>query len=172
MPAVLWADMERLGSLRLASAAVTTGVLTIPAREQLLILFSIAGFNTADIPALRFNADSGTTYNDRHITWLVNTVTPTNARNISTNLLRLSGVSSVGPRMITASVMNILAVAKPVTLSISNGTGAAGTEHTEDFGSGEWVNTAAQITSVELRSAGGTNTLSAGSGFTVFGCNP
>jgi len=41
-----------------------------------------------------------------------------------------------------------------------------------DIGGGEWVNTSAQITSIEMRTAGGSVTMPAGTGFTVFGCNP
>jgi hypothetical protein len=68
--------------------------------------------------------------------------------------------------------MNLANESKPITLQTCTLTGAAATVGLVDIGWGEWVNTSAQITSVEMRTAGGSITMPAGTGFTVYGSNP
>lgn len=174
MPAVNWLDLERLGSIRLTASAVTTGVLTIPAREQLFLLCNIAGYSGGgDIASLRFNGDTGTNYWDRHITWAAGGTTPTNVQNASASLIRLAGNSVTQGRSVTVSIMNLATVSKSVGIShVQTNTGAAATVGVLDIGGGEWVNTSAQITSIEMRTAGGSVTMPAGTGFTVYGSNP
>jgi hypothetical protein len=172
---VNWLDMERLGSIRLSSSAVTTGVLTIPAREQLFLLINIAGYSGSDIASLRFNGDTGSNYWSRHLTWAASTVTATDNVNISQSLLRLAGNTTTQGRSVSCSIMNLATVSKAVGIShIQTNTGSAGTTGGGllNIGGGEWVNTSAQITSIEMRTAGGSITMPAGTGFTVFGCNP
>lgn len=174
MPAVVWPTLERLGSLRLASAATTTGVLTIPAREQLLIQVNIAGYGGGDIAALRFNGDTATNYWDRHLTAAAGGTTWVNTQTVATTntMIRLAGTTTTQGRSVTCTVMNIATISKSVGLShIQTNTGSAGTAGTLDFGGGEWINTSAQITSIEMITAGGA-TLTAGSGFIVYGSNP
>ena len=171
---VNWLDMERLGSIRLSSSAVTTGVLTIPAREQLFLLCNIAGYSGGgDIASLRFNGDTGTNYWDRHITAAAGGVTLVNTQNASTTLIRLAGNAVTTGRSVSVSIMNLATVSKSVGIShVQTASGAAATVGGLDIGGGEWVNTSAQITSIEMRTAGGSVTMPAGTGFTVFGCNP
>jgi hypothetical protein len=69
-------------------------------------------------------------------------------------------------------IMNLANVSKPVTIQCCTLTGAAATVGLMDVGIGEWVNTSAQITSIEMRTAGGSITMPAGTGFTVYGSNP
>lgn len=174
MPMLNWLDMERLGSIRLSSSAVTTGVLTIPAREQLFLLCNIAGYSGGgDIASLRFNGDTGTNYWDRHITSVQGGVVLVNTQNASTSLIRLAGNAVTTGRSVTVSIMNLASVSKSVGIShVQTNTGAAATVGGLDIGGGEWVNTSAQITSIEMRTAGGSVTMPAGTGFTVFGSNP
>jgi hypothetical protein len=173
---VNWLDMERLGSIRLSSSAVTTGVLTIPAREQLFLLCNIAGYSGGgDIASLRFNGDTGTNYWDRHITSVSGATPPVfvNVQTASTTLLRLAGNAVTTGRSVSVSIMNLATVSKAVGIShIQTASGSAATVGGLDIGGGEWVNTSAQITSIEMRTAGGSVTMPAGTGFTVFGCNP
>lgn len=173
MPMVNWLDMEKLGSIRLSASAVTTGVLTIPAREQLYLLINIAGYSGGDIASLRFNGDTGANYWSRHITSAAAGVTLVNNESVSQTLLRLAGNTSTQGRSVSCSILNLATVSKAVGIShIQTNTGAAGTAGLLNFGGGEWVNTSAQITSIEMRTAGGSITMPAGTGFTVFGCNP
>jgi hypothetical protein len=60
-----------------------------------------------------------------------------------------------------------------VNVDASTGSAAAATVPTTMmvFGSGEWINTAAQITSVTMLTTGGSATMAAGSGFVVHGRN-
>jgi hypothetical protein len=166
-------QMERLGSVRLSSSAVTTGALTIPAREQLFLLINIAGYSNNDIASLRFNGDSGNNYWDRHVTWAASGTTATNTQTTTTSLIRLAGNATQQGRVVACSIMNLANVSKSVAISLlQTNTGAVGTAGVMDVGGGEWVNTSAQITSIEMRTAGGSITMPAGTGFTVFGCNP
>jgi hypothetical protein len=174
MPAVSWLDFERLGSIRLSSSAVTTGVLTIPAREQLFLLINITGYSGGgDIASLRFNGDTGTNYWDRHLICAQGATTFTNAQNASTTLIRLAAAATTQARSVTVAIMNLASVSKSVGIShVQTNTGAAATVGGLDVGGGEWVNTSAQITSIEMRTAGGSVTMPAGTGFTVYGSNP
>jgi len=172
MPLVNWLDMERLGSVRMASAAASSAVLTIPAREQLYLIINITGYGGGDIASLRFNGDSGTNYWSRHITWAAAGTTAVNNENVSQALLRIAGNSVTTGRIMSCSIMNVATVSKAVGIShLQTGTAAAATAGVLDVGGGEWVNTSAQITSVQLVTAGG-QTMLAGTSFTVFGCNP
>jgi hypothetical protein len=172
MPAVSFPGMEDLGSLRLTASAVTTGVLTIPPREQLMILVNIAGYSGGDIASLRFNGDAGATYWDRHLSAAAGGTTWTNTQTASTTLIRLAANGVTQGRTVQVSIMNLANVSKPITMQTCTLTGAAGTVGLADVGWGEWVNTSAQITSVEMRTAGGSITMPAGTGFTVYGSNP
>lgn len=172
MPMLNWLDMERLGSTRMAAASASSAVVTIPAREQLYLLINIAGYGGGDIASLRFNGDSGTNYWDRHITSVAGGVALVNTQTLSTTLLRLAGNGVTTGRIVSCSIMNIATISKAVGIShLQTGTAAAGTAGVLDLGGGEWVNTSAQITTIQLVTAGGA-TLLAGTGFTVFGCNP
>ena len=172
MPFIPPPGLEVLGSIRLGSSAVSTGVLTIPAREYLFLIINIAGYSGGDIASLRFNGDSGANYWDRHITYAAGTTTATNVQNLSTTLIRLAGNNTTQGRVVTASIMNLSNVTKAVGIShLQTLTGAAGTGGVLNIGGGEWANTSAQITSIEMRTAGGSITMPAGTGFKVFGAN-
>lgn len=162
--------MEFLGSTVLPSSASTTGALTIAARTRLLILIFISGYGGGggDIASLRFNADSGNNYWDRHLTVAAGGTTLTNTENASTSKIRLAHSATNSGRIVTVNIMNIANKSKPITISTQTLTAAAGTIGLLDMGSGEWVNTSDQITSIEMLSAG-ANTLSSGSGFAVYG---
>jgi hypothetical protein len=172
MPAVIFGGMEDIGSIRMSASGVSTGVLTIPAREQLMLIVNIAGYSGGDIASLRFNGDSGTTYWDRHISWAAGGTTAANTQTPSTTLIRLAANGVTQGRTVMVGIMNLANVSKPVTIQCCTLTGAAATVGLMDVGIGEWVNTSAQITSIEMRTAGGSITMPAGTGFTVYGSNP
>lgn len=172
MPAVVFPGMEDIGSIRLTASAATTGVLTIPAREQLMLIVNIAGYSGGDIASLRFNGDSGANYWDRHLSSAQGGVTWTNTQTASTTLIRLAANAVTQGRTVMVGIMNLATASKPVTIQCCTLTGAAATPGLMDVGIGEWVNTTAQITSIEMRTAGGSITMPAGTGFTVYGSNP
>jgi hypothetical protein len=163
---------EPLGGLILASAAVTTGVLTIPARNQLIVVVTVTGYSGADIASLRFNADAGANYWSRYngSTAAAGT-TFVNNTNVSQTLARMFGATQTTSRSALVKINNQLAVSKAGCVSALSGSGTAATAGALEFGGFEWVNTTAQITTIEMRTAGGTLTLNAGSGFTVYGMN-
>jgi hypothetical protein len=169
MPAITFPGMTEIGSLRLTASAITTGVLTIPAYEQLMLLCNIAGYSGGDIASLRFNGDTGANYWDRHLMSAAAATTFTNAQNASTTLIRLAGNAVTQGRTVQVSIMNLATASKPVSMQVCTLTGAAGTVGNADIG---WGNTSAQITSIEMRTAGGSITMPAGTGFTVYGSNP
>lgn len=167
--------MERLGGLVLGGAAVTTGVLTIPARDMLLVLMRVTGYSGTDIASLRFNADSTVgNYTSSFVTATSATAPPVLARVNNAGTLGHIPAGSTGittGRVAQYVISNFATTRKVATIQqgAEQTTTAAGT--IDIFGFGEWLNTAAQITSIEMRTSGGTNTLSAGSGFEVYGIN-
>jgi hypothetical protein len=172
MPSIGFPDMERLGSLRLTASAVTTGVLTIPPREQLYLLINIAGYSGGDIASLRFNGDAGANYWTRHITWATGGTTATDVPTAAATLIRLAGNAVTQGRAVSCSITNIATVSKYVGIShLQTGTNSTAVG-VLNIGGGEWFNTTAQITSIEMRTAGGSITMPAGTGFTVYGSNP
>lgn len=161
-----------LGSTILAASAANTAVVTIPAYTELLITVNISSYpGGADIASLRFNADSAANYWDRHLTVAAAGVAFTNVQNASTTLIRLAGATATTGRVAVCNFMNQTTRSKVGTIQVQTLTGAAATVGIMDFGSGEWVNTTAQITSVQMLTAGGL-TMGTGSGFSVFGATP
>lgn len=165
---------ELLGGKKLTAAANSTGAITIPPRDELMIVVRINGSSGADIPALRFNGDTGANYWDRHITWAANgaaTPTPANVQNVSTTMARLAGATGAGMRNFTAMIGNQPGWQKVGTISAATSTGGATAAGTLDNGAFEWANTTTQITSVTLLMAGGTVTMNTDCGILIFGRN-
>lgn len=160
-----------LGSVKMGAAAITSGVLTIPAREELFIMATITGISAADVPAFRFNGDTATNYWSRYVSSVASGVALVNNQNVSVSLARIAGVPFTTRRIAKVLIMNQATHTKVGTVDGQTGSGAAPTAGGIEFGGFEWVNTAAQITTLELRSAGATATLSIGTGFTVLGRN-
>jgi hypothetical protein len=160
-----------LGSIKLASANVSTGVLTIAARDILLVQSRVTGYSGGDIASLRFNGDSGANYWSRHQSIATAGTTHTDAPQASATLARLHPLTSTLQRSSLHSITNNLSTSKLGTVLAATSTGSAATVGILEFGAFEWVNTSAQITSIEMRTAGGSITLSAGTGFAVFGLN-
>lgn len=169
---VIPTQLEFLGSTKLANNAASSTNITVPAREQLFIMINIVGYGGGgDVASLRFNADSGNNYWDRHLTSATGATTFSNTQNVSTSLIRVAGNSSTQSRRVTAYITNISTITKSVVFDVQTATNAAGTAGTLDIGGGEWVNTANAITQIQLITAGGQNML-AGTEFTVWGFNP
>jgi len=174
---------EMLWSGTLAAAATTLTSGTLAARDELLIAVRVTGQSAVDLPALRFNGDTAANYRSRYITVpAVSGVVVTDVPSTSTSAARLSGVPSVVTTMrrtMNVQINNRLADPKVGLVETGIGSAAAATQTGIDLsGQFEWVNTAAQITSVQLLTmtsanpgAAGTGTFSAGTGFIVFGRN-
>jgi hypothetical protein len=161
-----------LGSIVLTGAAVTTGALTIAARDELMILVRVTSYSGGgDIASFRFNADSGANYWSRYLSAAAGVATLTNNVNVSAALARIFAVSSTLSRTALVKINNRLGTSKVGAVAGQTGSGAAGTSAGLEFGGFEWVNTAAQITSIEMRTAGGAVTFGIGTGFQVFGRN-
>jgi parallel beta-helix repeat protein len=168
---------EFLGSTVLGSAAITTSVLTVDARDELMITFRVVSLSAGDTVGIRFNGDTGANYWWRGVT-SVKTATSGSAPALvdtftaSTTRVVLYPLSGTAQLVGTAAVTNRSATTKLVTVDASTGSAAAATVPTTLItGSGEWINTAAQITSVTMLTTGGTATMAAGSGFVVHGRN-
>jgi hypothetical protein len=168
----LLGNLEPLGALRMTAAAVSSGVLAIPPRSLLVIAYDIAGYSAADIASWRFNADAGSNYQTRYITAAIASTTLTNAATLTTTLMRLAGTSIVAARSGICVITNVAGRIKIMSNHVMDTTAAVGTEPALNItGGGSWFNTTAQINSIEMRTAGGANTLTAGTGFAVFGKN-
>jgi hypothetical protein len=142
--------MDFLGSVALAANATTLTLASFSARDILCILIRHVGFDSADIPSLRFNADSGSNYWDRHISSAAGGVTLLNTDTNSTTQMRLSRLSSTQARVIEVIVNNRLGTSKVAKILSQIGTAVAGT-----------------VGATELAGNG----LLAGTGFAVFGRN-
>jgi len=154
------------------SAAVTTGALTIEARDMLFVQVRVLGYSGGgDIASFRFNGDTGTNYWSRSISAASGGTTLTNAANASATLARLHPTSTTLQRSSTHAITNNASTSKVGTISAQTGSGAAATTPVIEWGGFEWVNTSAQITSIELRTAGGSVTMPVGTGFAVWGIN-
>lgn len=163
-----WTD---LGGLELSGSAVTTGALSFAAYDLLRISVRVTGYSGSDIASFRFNGDSGANYWSRYISAAAGGVTLTNAQNVSQTLARCFAVATTLQRSGTFLVINNSATSKVGCAAAQTSSGAAATAPVIEWGGFEWVNTSAQITSIELRTAGGANTMTAGTGFSVEGRN-
>ena len=167
-------DFELLNTFRFAAAAVSSGALTIPARELLLCLINVTGYSGSDIVSLRFNADATTTnYRTRWITFS-NVAVPINAGidfGASGHVVLGSTGITTG-RSILCSISNFATTRKIVSILHAYEEAAQATIPLMQIGQGEWFNTAAQITSIDMRTNGGVNTLSIGSSIAIYGLNP
>ena len=162
--------LEFLNEVVLAADATTTGAITIEARDLLLVVYRIVGYSAAGKASLRFNADSAGNYWDRSLSSAQGATTFTNTQTASTTLIRLARVSVTTGRVGYAIIANKLATSKLVKFMTDTSTAAAATVGTVELGAGEWINTAAQITSIEMLLPAAGNLL-AGTGFSVYGRN-
>ena len=175
-PAAL-AGYELLGKTVLTVAAATTSIITIPARDMLLIQYRVTGYSGADIAAFRFggtagSVDTAANYWDRHLTSARGATTFTNTQTASSTMLRVAASTSTRQRTGLVTVTNLQGVSKLcgyLTGALTS-TGAAATVGGLDIGGGEWINTTQQIVSVQMLDAGANN-LNIGTGFAVFGMN-
>lgn len=165
-------QLERLTSATTATS--TTGALTIPARDIIVCYIRITGYSGGDIASLRFNADStAANYTSSHITATSATTPPVLARVNNAGTLGHIPIGSTGitvGRVATVTISNIAANRKVITIheSVEQASTAAAT--IDVCGYGEWLNTAAQITSIEMLTSGGQN-MNSGSGIVIFGAN-
>jgi hypothetical protein len=161
-----------LGSLSLSAAAATLGPLQIPPREQLKIVVRVNGLSSAEIPALRFNADAtAANYATRWIsisTASTPAITQTNTTGSAQILLR--NVASSFALSAIADLMNPAAVRKVIQIGNAAEIQTAGAVPSLELGWGIWHNTANYITQVQLRTNVG-GTLNSGSGFWIWGKN-
>jgi hypothetical protein len=149
---------ELLNSFTFPGGTATSGALTVGARDELMIVCRILSLGSADIPALRFNADTANNYQSRYVTCATGGTTLTNTATTSTSMARLSGLSSNLTRVITATVNNHKDWQKAGIVDSRLSTGSAASTPDMDLSGGfEWTNTTAQITSVTLLTAGGAN---------------
>lgn len=164
--------LERLSSVVLTAGAATTGAVTIPARDILFVLARITGYGGSDIASLRFNADStAANYGARWIT-MSNAATPVLAGTNTTTggLIPLGAAGITIGRAVEVEITNFTTKNKVVALRNSVEGATQGTFINMEYGWGQWFNTAAQITSIEMLTQSGQNMLT-GSGFVVFGAN-
>ncbi len=156
-----------------ASALATSGAITIPAFDELMIIVRIVpGVSATDIPALRFNADTGNNYRSRYlVNNAVSGVTLTDVPTATTNMARLSGLSATTGRVTKVIINNKLAAGKVGTVASTNATNSLTVQPGIDLAGGfEWVNTAAQITSVTLLTVS-ASTMPIDSGMQIYGRN-
>lgn len=155
----------------LTAAAANLGTLAIPAMNHLYVNVMSAGLSGSDSIIARFNADSGANYVTRFATIAAGGVIVADAAFASATSLRLSPAATTQGQSIWLSINNFLSVSKQIDVRAPLFTGAVATAATLVIGgAGEWVNTTAQITSVQILLAGANN-FNAGSSVTIWGSN-
>jgi hypothetical protein len=170
-PAFSPPGLEFLGSTQLGSAAATTATVTIPARDVLIVLVRVTGYaGGGDIASLRLNGDTGANYWSRYLSWAAGGTTVANNQNVSQTLARMFALAQTQGRNAIIGINNLTGATKVGNVNGQSGTGAAATAGTLEQGGFEWANTAAQITSIVMVTAGGAN-MNTGSGFAVYGRN-
>jgi hypothetical protein len=162
--------LEYLGSTVLSVAAASTSVVTIPARDYLEVYVRVSGYGGSDIASLRFNGDTANNYWSRYLNSAAGGAVLANNQNVSQAMARLFAAGTTLGRAATVGITNRQANSKVGVVNGNTATNAAGTAGSIEFGGFEWVNTAAQITSIQMLTPGG-QTMSAGSGFEVYGMN-
>lgn len=145
---------------------------TLPARDGLLVAVMVPeGRSAANTLLLRFNGDSAANYWTRTFTsaQFIGIATFANNQTVSaTSLILDAGGAGTDVAHWFVVVSNRLATTKTAFWQGTQGSGAVGTVPTTVLGTGEWVNTTAQVTSVGLSS---TATLPAGTTLIVTGRN-
>jgi hypothetical protein len=164
---------SKLCGFQFGSTAATSGAVTCTAAQMFYCLVNVAGYGGADMVSFRFNADS--TAADYHARWInfSNATTPV----VSSVNFTTGGNIQMGPTAITAGRSILLACSnlatkrKICTIQEQEEATSQTTFSQLSMGYGEWFNTAAQITSIEMKTNGG-QTLLAGSGFVCYGGTP
>lgn len=171
MPGIDFGGYDFLGSTVFTSSRQSSDVVAIPARDILQIQVRVTGYSGGDIASLRFNGDTAANYWSRYISWASGGTTATNAQNASQTLARLFAQTTTMQRSATIGLTNYQSTSKVGNVSAQTSSNSASTIPVTEFGGFEWNNTTAQITSIQLLTAGGSITMPAGTGFAVFGRN-
>jgi hypothetical protein len=152
----------------LTANAAAFPTLTFPAYATLAIAVSILGYSASDLGSLRFNGDTGANYWDRNFTSVAGGIALVNTETTTTTQMRF-GIATAKQVVGFFNICNNLGVSKLVNGRVSIASGAVGTAGIAVLSmSGEWVNTTAQITSLNVQVVGANNFLS-GSSIQVFG---
>lgn len=161
-----------LGRTKLGSAAATSSVVTIPAREMLVIQVNVTGYSSTDIASFRFNGDTAANYNSFFWSFTSGTTTyATQSAAVSQTMLQTGKNAVTGTRQVWATVQNFNATQHPVNIQSITGS-AAGTAPVLSVGGGTWNSAAAsQITSVQLVMPGSAN-MNTGTSMIIWGMNP
>lgn len=172
--AILGMGWKVAGSYQFASVLASSGTISIPLFDELMIVVRIISMSAStDVPSLRFNADAGANYRSRFT--VINATSGVALTDVpigSADHAELSGLGSNLSRVIQVIINNAVAVSKLGLVVGSIGAGIASSHPKIDVaGNIEWINTTAQINSVELRSNVGVVTFGVGSGIFIFGRN-
>lgn len=164
----------KLCGARLGSALATTGAITCTAAESFWCDVNITNYGGGgDIASFRFNADATAgNYHARHINFS-NAATPV----LTSNNFTTGGNIQLGPTAITVgrrvqvSCSNVSSSRKICIIRQQEEAAAQATLAQMELGYGEWFNTAAQITSIEMRTNAG-QTMGIASSFLCYGGTP
>jgi hypothetical protein len=172
-PAAGGSGPAKLCGFRFASAAATSGAVTCTAAQVFYCLVNVTGYGGGDVVSFRFNGDATAT--NYHARWIIfsNATTPV----VSSTNFTTGGNIQLGPTSITTGRSILLGCSNDAThrkicsIQEQEEATAQTTFAQMSTGYGEWFNTTAQITSIEMRTNGG-QTLTAGSGFVCYGGTP
>ncbi len=147
---------EQLDTKVLGAPAASLTTNTFAAKKFLRVFIRVPSLTISDNLWLRFNGDSGANYSS-------NRSTDQGAATANTGITewRLEASASTGDRVVIVDIFNQLATTKKGQHVMNKGA-------VIEEGSGEWINTIAQITSITLLN-GGAGNLGTGSEITVLG---
>lgn len=150
-----WSEgtMTLLGETTLGANSATITVPLSGTKEYLHVVAMMKGGSAAGIPQLRFNGDSGSTY-QWQMYFIIAAAVADNQITTDTEIQLTGATTDNDPRMIELWIMNFADVVKGVNW-ITGDFSALGTTANRYSGVGMWSNTTNQITSIEFsRSAG------------------
>lgn len=175
MPTYQQGAEDFLGSTVYATSVALSAVVNIRASDMLIITGRIVGYGGNDVAILRFNGDATAgNYLSRFITFSALSATTTAAAaqtNITFTGIPVSDQQFQLGRVFRMVISNRLATNKMIEATHADEVTPQATGiPLMSLGFGQWFNTAAQITSVQMTTQGG-QTLNAGTGFRVTGYN-
>lgn len=160
--------MEYLGGGENATGSSVIGPITFRPRDVLIIIGRVSSMLSTDIPALRFNNDSGTNYWTRNLQAAAGGATFAETALMQTTMLRISALFGISARSFMLILLNRSAASKSATFQSSLATGNPATPGALQIGAGEWVNTTSNVQAVTMLTVGGAQ-FGIDSGFGVFG---
>ena len=163
---------QRLGGIKTAEAVASLGPLYFDAKDILMVQGWCTTLSSGDTIGFQFNSDASAAYSFAPL--YADPVTTSNvftgSAAVSQPMLELhNDAGTTQTRFFFVTIANRVGMPKMAGWRMAKSTGSAATVGGLYAGVGQYYNLTANISSMTLRTATGTVTMGAGSGFSVFG---